>query len=53
MGRKPTILYLLMTRFWEMKGSVDFERTEKGFRYTKENMGLIFGKRQGSGRRIY
>ena len=40
-GRKPTILHLLMTRFREMKGSVDFERTEKEFRYTMECMGLI------------
>ena len=41
MGRKPTILHLLRTRFREMKGSVDFERIEKEFRYTKECMGLI------------
>ena len=39
-GRKPTILHLLMTRFQEIKGSVDFERIEKEFRYTKECMGL-------------
>ena len=40
-SRKPTILHLLMTRFQEMKGSVDFERIEKEFRYMKEYMGLI------------
>ena len=40
-GRKPTFLHLLMTRFREMKGSVDFERIEKEFRYTKEYMELI------------
>ena len=40
-GRKPTIFHLLMTRFREMKGSVEFDRVEKEFRYTKEFMGLI------------
>ena len=40
-GRKPTIFHLLMTRFREMKGAVEFERIEKEFRYTKEFMGLI------------
>ena len=38
-GRKPTIFHLLMTRFREMKGAVEFERIE--FKYTKEFMGLI------------
>ena len=41
LGRKPTIFHLLMTRFREMKGAVEFERIEKEFRYTKEFMGLI------------
>ena len=40
-GRKPTILHLLITRFREMKKSVDFESIENEFRYTKECMGLI------------
>ena len=40
-GRKPTIFHLLMTRFREIKGAVEFERIEKEFRYTKEFMGLI------------
>ena len=38
-GRKPTILHLLMTRFRKMKGFFDFERIEKEFRSTKECKG--------------
>ena len=40
-GRKPTIFHLLMTRFREMKGSVEFDSIEREFKYTKEFMGLI------------
>ena len=48
MDRKPSILHLLMTRFREMKGSVDFERVP-----LYEGMyGIDKGKRQGNGRRI-
>ena len=40
-GSKPTIFQLLMCRFKEMKGSVEFDKIEKEFRYTREFMGLI------------
>ena len=40
-GRKPTVFQLLMSRFKEMKGTVEFDRTEKEFKYSKEYMGLI------------
>ena len=40
-GKKPTVFHLLMTRFQEIKGSVEFDRIEKEFRYTKEFKGLI------------
>ena len=39
-GRKPTKFHLLMTRFREMKGSVEFDSIEREFKYTKEFMGL-------------
>ena len=40
-GRKPTVFQLLMSRFKEMKGTVEFDRIEKEFKYSKEYMGLI------------
>ena len=40
-GSKPTIFQLLMCRFKEMKGSVEFDKIEKEFSYTREFMGLI------------
>ena len=43
-GSKPTIFQLLMCRFKEMKGSVEFDIIEKEFKYTREFMGLIKGK---------
>ena len=42
-GRNPTLFYLLMSRFREMKGTVDLD-VEKEFKYTKEYMGLIKNK---------
>ena len=32
-GRKPVLFHLLMSRFREMKGSVEFDRIEKEFKY--------------------
>ena len=40
-GRKPTIFQLLMSRFREMKGSVEFDKIEKEFRYSRDCMGMI------------
>ena len=40
-GRNPRVFHLLMTRFREMKGTVDLDNVEKEFKYTKEYMGLI------------
>ena len=40
-GRKPSIFHLLMSRFREMKGLVEFDKIEKDFKYTREYMGLI------------
>ena len=39
--RKPALFYLLMSRFREMKGSVEFHRIEKEFQYSRESMGMI------------
>ena len=39
-GRNPTVFHLLMSRFREMKGTVELDNVEKEFRYTKEYMGL-------------
>ena len=40
MGSNPIVFHLLMSRFREMKGTVDLDSVEKEFRYTKEYMGL-------------
>ena len=40
-GRKPVLFHLLMSRFREMKGSVEFDRIEKEFKYSKDCMGMI------------
>ena len=40
-GRKPVLSHLLMSRFREMKGSVEFDRIEKEFQYSRECMGMI------------
>ena len=40
-GRKPVLFHLLMSRFREMKGSVEFDRIEKEFQYSRECMGMI------------
>ncbi|MEW8546767.1 MAG: reverse transcriptase domain-containing protein [Candidatus Thiodiazotropha sp.] len=40
-GRKPAIFPLLMSRFREMSGKVEFDNIEKEFVYTKEMMGLM------------
>ena len=40
-GRQPTIFQLLMSRFREMKGSVEFDKIEKEFRYSRDCMGMI------------
>ena len=40
-GRKPSIFHLLMSRYREMKGLVEFDKIEKDFKYTREYMGLI------------
>ena len=40
-GRKPTIFQLLMSRFREMKGSVEFDKIEKELRYSRDCMGMI------------
>ena len=34
-GRKPSIFHLLMSRFREMKGLVEFDKIEKDFKYTR------------------
>ena len=39
-GRNPTVFHLLMSRFREMKGTVELDNVEKEFRYTKEYKGL-------------
>ena len=38
-GRNPTVFHLLMSRFRELKGTVDLDNVEKEFKYTKEYMG--------------
>ena len=43
-GRNFTVFHLLMSRFREMKGTVDLDNVEKEFKYTKEYMGLIKDK---------
>ena len=43
-GRNPTLFYLLMSRFREMKGTVELDNVEKEFKCTKEHMGLIKDK---------
>ena len=40
-GRKPVLFHLLMSRLREMKGSVEFDRLEKEFQYSRECMGMI------------
>ena len=40
-GRKPVLFHLLMSRFREMKGSVEFDRIEKEFKYSRDCMGMI------------
>ena len=40
-GRKPTIFHLLMCRFREMSGRLQFDSVEKDFKYSKDLMGLI------------
>ena len=40
-GRKPTLFQLMMSRFREMKGSVEFDKIEKEFRYSRDCMGMI------------
>ena len=34
-GRNPTVFHLLMSRFREMKGTVELDNVEKEFKYTK------------------
>ena len=43
-GRRPTIFHLLMSRFREMKGTVDLDNVEKEFKYSKEYMGQMKDK---------
>ena len=40
-GRKPTIFHMLMCRFREMSGRLEFDFIEKDFKYSKDLMGLI------------
>ena len=40
-GRKPVLFHLLMSRFREMKGYVEFDRIEKEFKYSRDCMGMI------------
>ena len=40
-GRKTVLFHLLMSRFREMKGSVEFDRIEKEFKYSRDCMGMI------------
>ena len=40
-GKKPTVFQMLMCRFKEMKGKVEFDNIEKEFEYTKEFMCLM------------
>ena len=40
-GRKPTIFHMLMCRFREMSGKLEFDSIEKDFKYSKDLMGLI------------
>ena len=40
-GRKPTIFHLLMTRFKERCGRLEFDSIEKEFKYSEEIMGLM------------
>ena len=40
-GRKPTIFHLLMTRFREMSGRLEFDSIEKEFKYSMDIMGLM------------
>ena len=40
-GRKPTIFHMLMCRFREMSGRLEFDSIEKDFKYSKDLMGLI------------
>ena len=43
-GRSPAVFHLLMSRFREMKVTVELDNVEKEFKYTKEYMGLIKDK---------
>ena len=40
-GRKPTIFHMLMCRFREISGRLEFDSIEKDFKYSKDLMGLI------------
>ena len=44
-GRKPVLFHLLMSRFREMKGSVEFDRIEKEFKYSRDCMGMIIERK--------
>ena len=37
-GRKPTIFHMLMCRFREMSGRLEFDSIEKAFKYSKDLM---------------
>ena len=43
-GRNPTVFHLHMSRFREMKGTVDLDNVEKESKYTEEYMDLIKDK---------
>ena len=40
-GRKPVLFHLLISLSREKKGSVEFDRIEKEFQYSRECMGMI------------
>ena len=40
-GRKTSILHLLLTRFRELSGKLEFDQKEKEFKYSKEILGLM------------
>ena len=41
LGRKPTIFHLLVTRFREMSGRLEFDSIEKEFKYSRDIMVLM------------
>ena len=40
-GRKSVLFHLLMSRFREFKGYVEFDRIEKKYKYSRDCMGII------------